>query len=139
MAARNNGSATEDADGLAQKQVDAFMAHLQERLGIDEDTMRTIASKQKKNGRVYVTWAAILSAVMVVAGYLAQDKIANQDRRITIVEEKQQDVRERLSRNEGKDEERQTQMKENRDDIKRLFARINALSSPVTWPQREPR
>lgn len=93
----------EPNDKLARKQVDAFMAHLSERLQVDESSLRKIAANQQRNGRVYVTWAVALSAAFGVITWLAADKLSTLDAersriqsQLNHVSELQRDVRERL-------------------------------------------
>lgn len=101
-------SATQDeevavGEDLARKQVDAFMAHLVERLEIDEEKVKRAVQAQTRNGKLYVTWSVVLSVLIAILGYLFLDKMSALDRerdkvekRIERVEERQNDVRERV-------------------------------------------
>ena len=116
-----------DLNTLAKRQVDAFMSHLMERLSVDEEKMQTIIRNTTKNGKVYVTWAAILSIVMAVAGWLIIDKIQKSDVQISKVIEKQADVRERLTTFEYRINRNDKDEAELRERLKHMEKRLDAI------------
>jgi hypothetical protein len=93
---------SEQDDGLAQRQVDAFMRHLAERLDVDEAGFKDIVERQKKNGKVYVTISMALAIAIGLIGWLATRQIDALEAKVEKIETKQSDVRERLSAAEVK-------------------------------------
>jgi hypothetical protein len=88
---------SEPSDDLAQRQVDAFMRHLSDRLEVDEADFRKIVARQKKNGIAYILFSLVLTVIIGLVGWLATRQINTLEAKVDRIEVKQSDVRERLS------------------------------------------
>lgn len=85
---------------LAREHVQAFMDLMKEQHDIDDEKFARMIKVAQKNGRVYVTWAWILSILLGVVGFLVVRQLDAIEKRMDVFEARQADVRERLKSNE---------------------------------------
>jgi hypothetical protein len=88
---------------LAKAQVRAFIEETRAQFGVDETALKRVVTTTSRNGKVYVTISALLAVVLSISGWLVIDKMSRSDEdrryldsRLRVVEDRQQDVRERL-------------------------------------------
>jgi len=93
----------EERNKFAAAQVAAFMRVIEERFDLDEKRVKTLAQRAATNGKVYLTYSALVGILFSVVVYLYVRDTTRDDERFKAVENKleqvanrQIDVRERL-------------------------------------------
>jgi len=93
----------EERNKFAAAQVVAFMRVIEERFDLDEKRVKTLAQRAATNGKVYLTYSALVGILFSVVVYLYVRDTTRDDERFKAIEyrlgqisDRQIDVRERL-------------------------------------------